>query len=73
VSVSPPLPYRKEATQTLERQLLAAQKAPRSNDTISSPQYATIVTHLHAQAVVVQDVRSLITIVMDLLYTKYPR
>jgi hypothetical protein len=31
-----------------------------------------VVVHLHAKVVVVQDIRSLITIVLDPLSTKYP-
>jgi hypothetical protein len=50
------------------------------DNTVSSPlnddtsyQDAIVIAHLYTQAVVVQDIRSLITVVLDLLYTKYPR
>jgi hypothetical protein len=54
----------KEVTRNLERQLLAAQKVaePEADDAISShdddtsSRDATVVVHLHAQVVVVQDV-----------------
>jgi hypothetical protein len=76
------LALEKEAAQTLERQLLTIQKAtvPKFDNTVSSPlnddtsyQDAIVIAHLYTQAVVVQDIRSLITVVLDLIYTKYPR
>jgi hypothetical protein len=70
---------KEEAARTLVRQLLATQKvvAPEADVTVSSPdddtssRDVTVVAHLHAQAAMVHDVWSLVTIVLNPLSTKY--
>jgi hypothetical protein len=64
-----------DAIRAMERHLLDAQKAATPTkdryDTTTACDTA-VIAHLHTQTTMIQDIRTLVTIVLDLSTTKYP-
>lgn len=59
----------------MERHLLDAQKAAtptKDRDDTTTARDIAVIAHLHTQTTMIQDIRALVTIVLDLSTTKYP-